>query len=174
MLKCNAKCPAFYWDDFCSHGAGLMPSSPGMCEATGAEVRADEVSDRFVASVRAELSPKRSEMTAPRLVTRGGTTYTQDTTNIGRKPKPEPVTPTAPALHARDVSIDHTGHTDGPGYEVIATRETADRSHEQPESRRLLIEAVAGLLPEFDKDDFFRGLAAETRRTLLSWRQLVA
>jgi hypothetical protein len=46
------------------------------------------VSDRFVGNMRAELSPNRSMIPAERIVTRGGTTYTQNTANIGKKAKP--------------------------------------------------------------------------------------
>lgn len=124
----------------------------------GAIGRACEVSDRFVASVRVELSPKRSEMVAPRLVTRNGTTYTQDTTNIGRKPKPEPVTPTAPAPAAPEPRADERM--------VRATHRS-----EQPEDLLLVADALASLLSECDRWPVLRGVGHAIRQALVAVRR---
>ena len=53
------------------------------------------VSDRFVSSVRKDLSPNGSEI-AQRTVARNGTTYTQNTINIGKPATPAPRPPTIP------------------------------------------------------------------------------
>lgn len=53
------------------------------------------VSDRFVSGVRKDLSPNSSEI-VERTVTRNGTTYTQNTANIGRPAVPAAKPPTIP------------------------------------------------------------------------------
>lgn len=53
------------------------------------------VSDRFVSGVRKDLSPNSSEI-VERTVTRNGTTYTQNTANIGRPAAPAAKPPTIP------------------------------------------------------------------------------
>lgn len=59
----------------------------------GEIARRCQVSDRFVSSMRKELSPNGSEITT-RTVQRNGTTYTQNTTNIGKPATPAPHPPT--------------------------------------------------------------------------------
>ena len=75
----------------------------------GTIAKACAVSDRFVSSIRKELSPNGSEM-IQRLVTRNGTTYTQNTAKIGSRPAPQPtpapVLNTAPAKQVSVVTLD--------------------------------------------------------------------
>ncbi len=77
--------------------------------------------------------------------TKHGTVTKMDTTNIGSKP---PTTPKQPrqdkALPSRDVSIDHTAHTDGPGYELVA-------DHPIPDPRK-----VADATPTCATEDAWR------------------
>ena len=62
--------------------------------SNGEIARRCAVSDVFVGKVRDDLSPNGLEIPPKRTVTRNGTTYTQNTANIGAVPQPIP-TPTA-------------------------------------------------------------------------------
>ena len=62
--------------------------------SNGEIARRCAVSDVFVGKVRDDLSPNGLEIPPKRTVTRNGTTYTQNTANIGPVPQPIP-TPTA-------------------------------------------------------------------------------
>lgn len=70
-----------------------------------------QVSDRFVAAIRKELSPNGSEIPTERIVTRGTQTYMQNTANVGKTTQtipnparfvpavaPVPVMPTTPSV----------------------------------------------------------------------------
>lgn len=70
--------------------------------SNGEIARRCAVSDVFVGKVRDDLSPNGLEIPTERTVTRNGTTYTQNTANVGAKPGP--AVPPIPAPTAKEYS----------------------------------------------------------------------